>query len=84
MNFVEEDQFNAQFQERLKRTREELDMTQAQMASHLRIPKETYKKYESRPRSSLPLYLLPRLVFVTGRPHSYWLGTPQRALRVVK
>lgn len=44
------------------------------MAYELRIKEDTYKKYENRPGSKFPLYLLPRLIFVTDRPYSYWIG----------
>lgn len=86
MEFPDEDEFDVQFKERLRATRKELDWTHARMADALRIKEDAYKKYEKRPRSQFPLYLLPRLIFITDRPYSYWLGgsgAPAR-FRVIK
>lgn len=88
MDFLDEDSFIAQFQERLKATRDQdMKFTHSQMAHALGIEKDAYKKYENRPRSAFPLYLLPRLIFVSGKPYSYWLGGRPEArarMRVVK
>lgn len=73
MEFLTEDQFSVAFQKRLKETRLERQMTHGQMAHALRIKEDAYKKYENRPGSAFPIYLLPRLVFITSRPYAYWL-----------
>lgn len=77
MDFASEDDFNARFRERLATTRKELKWTHQKMAHMLGIRRETYKKYEYR--SAFPLYLLPRLIFVTEQPYSYWLLGQGRA-----
>lgn len=84
---IDEDEFIAQFQERLKRARVERNMTQKELATALGLPKNTYKKYEARPGSSFPLYLLPRLSVLLGRPLEFWIygnNVPGRRLRVIK
>lgn len=73
MQFLDEDAFNAAFQQRLKATRTELGWKHGRMAHALGITEDAYKKIENRPRSAFPLYLLPVLVFATDRPLSYWL-----------
>lgn len=84
MDFPSEDAFNASFQARLRETREGMKWTFPQMAHALGIKTDAYKKIEARPRAAFPVYLLPRLIFVTGRPYSYWLGLNSGKLRVVK
>lgn len=87
MEFLAEDQFSAGFKKRLKETRLERRMTHGQMAHALRIKEDAYKKYENRSGSAFPIYLLPRLVYITSRPYSYWLDgeLPSKAvLRIVR
>lgn len=84
---TEEDAFIAAFQARLKRARKERGFTQAQLALSLGLEKSTYKKYEGRRGSSFPLYLLPALSLLLGRPVDYWIygdEVPGRRLRVIK
>lgn len=51
--------FIAEFQPRLKAVREkELDWSQARLADALGIGVNAYKKYEGRPESAFPMYLL--------------------------
>jgi transcriptional regulator with XRE-family HTH domain len=68
-----EAEFIAAFQARLKRAREERGMTQEALAMSLDLPKSTYKKYETRPGSSFPPYLLARLSTILDRPLGYWI-----------
>lgn len=87
MDFLEEDAFNTAFQARLRETRTTMKWSHPQMAHALGLGTDAYKKIELRPRSAFPLYLFPRLIFVTGRPYSYWMGgksvaSPQ--LRTIK
>lgn len=87
MDFLDEDSFIAQFQARLKTTRErDLKWTHGQMAHALRIKEDAYKKYENRAGSAFPLFLLPRLIYTTGKAYSYWVPDVARTgrIRVVK
>jgi transcriptional regulator with XRE-family HTH domain len=72
-----EAEFNAAFQARLKRAREEGGMTQLQLAVSLDLPISTYKKYETRSGSSFPLYLLPTLSIILDQPLRYWIHLPK-------
>lgn len=84
---ISEDEFIAAFQERLQRARKARDMSQLEVATGLGLKKSTYKKYETRRGSAFPLYLLPRLSVVLGRPIEYWVygsDVPGRRLRVIK
>lgn len=83
----DEDAFIAAFQERLVRARLERGLTQQQLAVSLGLKKSTYKKYETRSGSSFPIYLLPKLSIILGRPIDYWIygsDVPGRRLRVIK
>lgn len=87
MDFLDEDAFTKQFQQRLAETRGQMKLTAGQIAHSLRIKEDAYKKYEKRAGSKFPLYLLPRLIYVTGRPPSYWFGQPTGGtpqIRIVK
>lgn len=81
-----EAEFVAAFQARLRRTRVERNMSQRQMAASLDMPKTTYQKYETRPGSSFPPYLLPKLSEILDRPLGYWIygHEPPKRFRVVK
>ncbi len=88
MRILDEDQFTTEFQARLRRTRGDMDLTQKEFAARLGLEVATYQKYETRPRSKFPLYLLPKLIVETERSYSYWCfgspdNTPSR-LKVVK
>ena len=74
MQFLEEDAFNAAFQERLRRARTEMGWSQPRMAAALGLKIDAYKKYETRPRSAFPLFLLPKLVVITDTSYAYWFG----------
>lgn len=76
MDFLDETEFNAAFQRRLLASRLALDWSQQRMALALHTTKDAYKRYESRPGSTFPLYLIPRLIYITGKPAHYWLGLP--------
>jgi transcriptional regulator with XRE-family HTH domain len=69
--YLDEDQFTLAFRARLVETREELGLTQPEMAKLLRCSPSMYPKYETR--SPFPLYLLPRLINETDKPYSYWV-----------
>ncbi len=82
-----EAEFIAAFQARLQRARVERGMTQLQVATSLDLPISTYKKYETRPGSMVPPYLLPDLCIILDRPLGYWIhgqDTPRRRLRVIR
>ena len=86
MDYLSEDQFNEAFQARLAETRHRLGWKHPRMAHALGIKTDAYKKYEKRPGSAFPLYLLPRLAFETATPISYWLAgqpAPSKQLRIV-
>lgn len=68
----EAENFNQQVRQRLIEVRKGLGWSQSRMASALGVSGEKYKKYETY--SVFPIYLLPRLVFVSGRTFS-WLLT---------
>jgi transcriptional regulator with XRE-family HTH domain len=78
--------FNAAFQARLKKAREERGMTQLQLAISLDLPVSTYKKYETRSGSAFPPYLLPTLSIILDRPLGYWIygHEPPKRFRLVK
>jgi len=87
MEFLSEVEFSTAFKRRLKETRLERNMTHGQMAHALGIKEDAYKKYENRSGSAFPIYLLPRLVFVTSKPYAYWLDgqfASKTVLRIVK
>lgn len=54
----DEARFNDELCARVARLRAEREWTQDQMATALGVPKERYKKYETR--SPMPTYLIPR------------------------
>lgn len=81
MQFLDEDAFNAAFQERLRRARTEMGWSQPRMAAALGLGLDAYKKYEKRPRSAFPLFLLPKLVVITDTSYAYWFGLQDAADR---
>jgi|JI9StandDraft_1071089.scaffolds.fasta_scaffold613059_1 transcriptional regulator with XRE-family HTH domain len=81
MQFLDEAQFNAIFGARLKETRERMNLSRPQFAHSLGITKDQLKRYETRESSGFPLYLLPQLIFLTGRPYSYWISPAQQLKR---
>jgi transcriptional regulator with XRE-family HTH domain len=54
---------------RIAELRKARGLTQAEMAQHLGISLDRYKKYERR--SLLPPYLLPRFAAIVDRPIDY-------------
>lgn len=61
--------FNRAFCMRVRELREARGWTQEEMAGHLGIPAERYRKYEAltpKPRP-MPLYLVPRFASLVGR-----------------
>lgn len=64
MSESEEFIFNNAYCGRLKRFREETQMTAAQMAELLGVPADRYRKYESR--SPLPPYLMEKVCRIVG------------------
>lgn len=72
MEFPDKLAFDRAFKKRLVETRLELDYSHRQMADELGIKEAAYQKYETRPGSLFPLYLLHRLVSFTEKPYSYW------------
>ena len=84
MDFLGEDDFNAVFGRRLMTTRTRMGLSRPQLAHSLGVTKEMLKRYETRSTAGFPLYLLPKLIFVTGKPYSYWTGTGRDHLTVVR
>lgn len=84
MNFLDEDAFNLAFQVKLREARTAMKWSQLQMATVLDLKLDAYKKIEKRAGSSFPMYLLPKLVFFTQRPYSYFLGQQPTKLKIVK
>lgn len=76
MDFLDEPTFNAAFGKRLQETREAMGLSRPQLAHSLGITKDQLRRYETRPDSGFPLYLLPVLIFVTGKQYPYWIGPP--------
>lgn len=71
----EERAFIAEFQARLRQAREgELRWSQDLMARRLGISRGAYIRYENRPSSAFPIFLLPSLAQLTNKPLHYWLG----------
>ena len=62
---VSERAYYSAFRQRLRSIREELDWSQAEMASALGIPLDNYKKYEIR--SKFPPHLFEKFALVTHR-----------------
>jgi len=88
MQILDEDQFTSEFQARLRRTRKDMNLSQKEFGERLGLKEAAYQKYETRPRSKFPLYLLPKLIVETERSYSYWcFGSPENTpsrLKVVK
>lgn len=64
MSESEEFIFNNGYCERVKRFREETNMSAADMATLLDIPADRYRKYESR--SPMPVYLMAKFCRIVG------------------
>lgn len=64
MSESEEFIFNNAYCERVKRFREETNMTAAQMAELMGVPADRYRKYETR--SPLPPYLIVKFCQIVG------------------
>lgn len=73
-------QFNREFGARLRQLRSAKEWTQDQMAEALGIPKDRYAKYENRPKSAMPAYLIPQFARIVGHDIEYVL-TGKRNLR---
>lgn len=74
--------FNNGYSGRVKRFREETNMSAAEMADLLDIPAERYRKYESR--SPLPVYLVPSFCRIVGCDLEHLiLGKPRERLKPV-
>ena len=71
--YPDPDEFVAAFQARLRREREERDLSQNQVATALGLNLSTYKHYETRLGSKFPIHLLPKLSVLFDRPMIYWL-----------
>lgn len=75
MDFEDEETFKRRFQRQLRAARDNLGKTQPEMAALIRCSPSMYPKYETR--DHFPLYLLPKLMFETDTPSSYWIfGIP--------
>ena len=74
MQLLDEDAFNAAFQERLRRARTTMGWSQPRMAAALGLTLDAYKKIEKRPRAAFPIYLVPKLILLTDTTYAYWFG----------
>jgi len=82
MSESEEFVFNNEYCGRVKRFREETNMTAAEMAELLDVPPDRYRKYETR--SPLPVYLVPKFCRIIGCDLEHLiLGKPRERLRPV-
>lgn len=74
--------FNDGYCGRVKRFREETNMSAAEMADLLDIPADRYRKYETR--SPLPVYLVPSFCRIVGCDLEHLiLGKPRERLKPV-
>jgi transcriptional regulator with XRE-family HTH domain len=72
--------FNAELAARVKALRAARDWTQAEMAAHLGVPLERYKKYETR--SPLPHFLIEAFAIAVGRDAAFVLtGKTRRKIK---
>jgi transcriptional regulator with XRE-family HTH domain len=82
MSDSEEFIFNDQYCGRVKRFREETNMSAAEMAELLDIPADRYRKYETR--SPLPAYLIAKFCRIVGCDLEHLiLGKPRERLKPV-
>lgn len=92
MNFEDEEAFKLRFQRQLQAARARLDISQPAMAALIGASPSMYPKYETR--DHFPLHLLPKLMFETDTPASYWIfgvplgpereqNKPRRGLKIV-
>lgn len=88
MQLLEEDAFNAAFQDRLRQTRIDMGWSQPRMAAALGLKLDAYKKIEKRPRSAFPIHLLPKLILITDTNYAYWFGptesTDRSKIRILR
>lgn len=85
-NVLSASEFNRMFGDRLARLRVEKGLTQNEMGQAIGILGDTYKKYENRSGSGMPLYLIPLFAEVVGCSIEYLFtgrsdGHVQRAQR---
>lgn len=71
---IDEETFNAAFGQRLMWVRTQMGLSRPELAKRLGITKDQLKRYETRPKSGLPLYLLPELIVITFEPYEFWIG----------
>ena len=82
MSESEEFIFNNAYCERVKRFREETNMTAAQMAELMGVPADRYRKYETR--SPLPPYLIAKFCQIVGYDLEHLvLGKPKERIKPV-
>lgn len=62
--------------ERIKATRIDLDMTQAQVAAALNIPQQQYSRYETG-KNEIPARYIEEISRVLGVSSDYLLGLPK-------
>lgn len=75
MAALDEETFNAAFGERLRWVREDcMHASRPKFAKRLGVSSEQLKRYETRPKSAFPLYLLPELIVMTFEPYEFWIG----------
>jgi transcriptional regulator with XRE-family HTH domain len=70
----EELAFIANFQARLRETREGMGFSQELFAKRLGLTKSKYIRYENRPTSVFPIHLIPELASLTDTPIHFWFG----------
>lgn len=59
-------EFREGIRARLKLVRESLGLDQEEMAKELGVNRETYAKWETRPSSTIPMHLVPKVVEISG------------------
>ncbi len=88
MQLLDEDAFNAAFQDRLRQVRTDMGWSQPRMAAALGLKLDNYKKIEKRPRSAFPIHLLPKLVLITDTNYAFWFGpvesTDRSKIRILR
>lgn len=82
MSESEEFIFNNDYCDRVKRFREETNMSAAEMADLLDIPAERYRKYENR--GPMPVYLVAKFCRIVGCDLEHLiLGKPRERMKPV-
>ena len=63
---IRKEAFDGSFKARLRMARDGAGLTQLEVATALKIPQNTYAKYENRGKSTLPTYLVAKFCLATN------------------